>query len=199
MKSSFLRSATRTVSKHSRGFSLTEVTIALGIFGGSILVLLGLTGITAEYSMTNREMTTACQLANRVFSDLSLPQQDVLTDDKNRVLNAVSGSTLYGSTIKPAAEHYSSTPLVWAFDESLAALPMASSEELYNQGSEDINGRFVVGVTFADEQRYQVGLGTAPPAGQPVLKRVLVSVEAPGTSPKDKRRKYEFYRIMQFQ
>lgn len=199
MKPSPLRPRTCSGSRINYGFSLVEVTVALGIFGSSILVLLGLTGITAEYSITNREMTSACQLASRVFSDLSLPQQDVLATDANRVLNGVNGISPYGSEITPEEEHYDGTPLVWAFDENLAPLPVAGSASLYNDGCGDINGRFVVGVTFADEDRYQSGLGAAPSVGQPVLKRVLVSVEAPGTSPKENRRKYEFYRIMEFQ
>lgn len=187
----------------ARGFSLIEVTIAMGIFGGSILVLMGLTAITTEYAQTNREMTVASQLAARVFTDLSQPQSGAANDDRSRVLNPPSSTTTpYGVQIAPTTERYDSTPLAWVFSENLSAMSGGSTgtSTLYENGSSDTSARFLVGLSFADESRYQTPAvaPTAPPAGTGVVKRVMVSVEAPAHLAQQYRRKYEFYKIMEF-
>lgn len=185
------------------GFSLIEVTIAMGIFGGSILVLMGLTAITTEFAMTNREMTAASQLAAKVFTDLSQPQSGAANDDRNRTLNpASSPTTPYGSQIAPAAERYNNTPFTWVFSENLSAISVGStgSSALYEKGSDQLDGRYLVGLSFADESRYQTPATApvTPPAGTGVVKRVMVSVEAPANLARQYRRKYEFYKIMEF-
>lgn len=197
------RPGPRSTSVASPGFSLIEVTLAMGIFGGSILVLMGLTAITTEYAMTNREMTQATQLAARVYTDLSQPQAGAAQDDRNRALNPTTGtSTPYGNDIAPAKERYNSAPLTWVFSEGLSAItvPTADATSLYANGSNSNNARYVVGISFADEYRFQTPAvaPVAPPANTGVLKRVLVSVEAPAHLARELRRKYEFYRIMEF-
>ncbi|WP_050031177.1 hypothetical protein [Verrucomicrobium sp. BvORR034] len=188
------------------GFSLIEVTIAMGIFGGSILVLMGLTAITTEFALTNREMTAASQLAAKVFTDLSQPQSGAANDDRNRILNPpTSPTTPYGAQIAPATERYDNTPFTWVFSENLSAISIGGtgSSDLYENGSDQLDGRYLVGLSFADESRYQTA-GTAPtapvtpPAGTGVVKRVMVSVEAPAHLARQFRRKYEFYKIMEF-
>lgn len=196
-------SAVQSCRPSAAGFSLIEVTIAMGIFGGSILVLMGLTAITTEFAMTNREMTAATQLAAKVFTDLSQPQNGAANDDRNRTLNPVSSSTTpYGSQIAPATERYANTPFTWVFSENLSAISVGGtgSSALYEEGSDELEGRYLVGLSFADESRYQTPstAPVAPPAGVGVVKRVMVSVEAPAQLARQYRRKYEFYRIMEF-
>ena len=192
-------------SPSAGAFSLIEVTIALGIFGSSVLVLLGLTAITSEFALANREMTQASQLAAKIFTDLSQPQQNALPDDRNRALNLTAPvSTPYGGDISPTVEHHDETPLAWLFSSGLTALPAPDGSDMamiYENGSAQEGAEFVVGISFANESRYHPVPAVPPPAplpGAPVMKRVLVSVEAPAGVRKAFRRKYEFYRIMQF-
>lgn len=196
-------SAVQRVRPSAAGFSLIEVTIAMGIFGGSILVLMGLTAITTEYAQTNREMTAASQLAAKVFTDLSQPQSGAANDDRSRTLNpASSPTTPYGALIAPATERYNNTPYTWVFTENLSAISIGSTESsvLYDNGSDQLDGRYLVGLSFADESRYQTPATApvVPPAGTGVVKRVMVSVEAPAHLARQYRRKYEFYKIMEF-
>lgn len=191
-----------------KGFSLVEVTIAMGIFGSSVLVLLGLTAMTADFATTNRELTLASQIAGRVFADLAQPQHEVAPTDHLRVLHPEGGTSPYGTKIAPGVEHYGKTPLAWLFSDSLTALPVPAGMEtaLYESGSSDADGRFIVALTFANEDRFERAINPAasvapavvPPVGASVLKRVLVSVELPANVARENRRKYEFYRVMEF-
>lgn len=190
---------THTKTQRKQGFSLVEVTLALGIFGSSVLVLMGLAGVTAGFSMTNREMTKACQLAEQIFADLALPQTSVKASDTHRVLHTNASTSPYGVAVAPDREHYEKDPLVWMFTEDLTALEASDGEDVsYTAGCPEPEARFLVGVSFADETRFQAGIAAAAPLPAGVFKRVLVTVEAPANVAQEYRRKYEFYRLMEF-
>ena len=134
--------------KTNRGFSLIEVTLALGVAGFCLVTIMGLIPLGLNSNQNSLEQTMAASLASQVYSDLRVAAKTSNATSPRFNIPIASGTTM----------QFTSDGQVVAAGASQPANP----------------ARFKVNISFANPPAPQ-GSGSTLPPGQSTQVHILVT------------------------
>ena len=157
----------------SRGFSLIEIVLALGVIAFALVGIMGLFPVAMKSAEESQRETRATLIAQRIFSDLRVASgpNRFVTSGSNDVTNAVNLA--------------SGTSVFLAFNTNgvpVTAIPGGTFSNSYTDAA----------ATFLAAVSVDTNTGTAN------LSRVQATIESPSAAPSANRSKYLFVTLMNY-
>jgi Tfp pilus assembly protein PilV len=151
----------KTPATRLRGFSLVEVTLALGVAGFCLVTVMGLLPLGLDSNQNCLEQTLAASVASQVYSDLRLAP---------RTPNAASPR--YGIVIpSPLSSGATTTMLMTA-----EGVVTASGSSTASSATASDPSRFKVSISFIPPPPPAAGQGALSPASLPPGQSTMVQI-----------------------
>ena len=161
----------------SRGFSLIEVVLALGVIAFALVGIMGLFPVAMKSAQESQRETRATLIAQQIFSDL-------------RAGNGTNRMYVRGPS--PTNSSWVVTNFSLATDNNAAFLA-------YDQTGSGLTNDLTSANPVTDPSAiFLATIAVDTNTGSPNLSRVQATIEAPAAAPSTNRSKYTFVTLMNY-